>query len=314
MAASYVHGFQQRPAPRRDYRRQSSQDRGSLRRPRRARRALAGLPRHLPAALERDHPLRARPHRSGREPGRSRRHLVAQSLRVGDRPVRDGAHRRDPRQREPRLQDRGARVRAEAVGGERAPPRASVPSERLREDARRGAGRLPRIASNASCSTTTGTDCSRAAGPSRARRSKSGNAPCNSTTRSTSSTRPARPASPREPRSRTTTSSTTASSSARRSGSPRRTGSASRCRSITASAWSSATSRARRTARPWSIPGEAFDRSARARGGRGGAVHGALRRPHDVHRRARAAATSRSSISPRSGPASWPARPARSRS
>ena len=45
----------------------------------------------------------------------------------------------------------------------------------------------------------------------------------------------------------------------------------------------------------------------------GGALHGAARRADDVHRRARAPAISTSSTSPRSAPASWRARPARSR-
>ena len=73
-----------------------------------------------------------------------------------------------------------------------------------------------------------------------------------STTRSTSSTRAAPRASRRARRSATTTSSTTATSSAAAAATPRRTGSASRCPTTTASAWSWATSRARRTAPAWS--------------------------------------------------------------
>ena len=75
---------------------------------------------------------------------------------------------------------------------------------------------------------------------------------CRPPTRSTSSTPPAPRASPRAPPSATATSSTTASSSASSAATPRPTGSASRCPSTTASAWSWATSRARRTARRWS--------------------------------------------------------------
>ena len=47
--------------------------------------------------------------------GRPRRHLVAEQRRVGRRPVRDGADRRDPRQRQPVLPRARARVRAPPV-------------------------------------------------------------------------------------------------------------------------------------------------------------------------------------------------------
>ena len=60
-------------------------------------------------------------------------------------------------------------------------------------------------------------------------------------------------------------------------------------------------------------PGEGFDPLATLRDRRGGALHGALRRAHHVHRRARTIPSSRASTSPRCAPASWPARPARSR-
>ena len=50
----------------------------------------------------------ARPARARRDEGRPRRHLVAQPLRVGGRAVRDRAHRRDPRQHQPRLPDHRA--------------------------------------------------------------------------------------------------------------------------------------------------------------------------------------------------------------
>ena len=50
--------------------------------------------------------------------------------------------------------------------------------------------------------------------------------------------------------------------------------------------------RARRTARRWSIPAPAFDPLGDARDGRGRALHEPLRRPDDVHRRARASGRS----------------------
>ena len=143
-------------------------------------------------------------------------------------------------------------------------------------DARRGARPLPgprrrarprRRLGHARRRAGAGVDAGATLDRARARRSSS-------TTRSTSSTRPARRASPRAPRCRTTTSSTTATSSARRCGSPRPTASASRCRSTTASAWSSATSRAPRTAPRWSSPAR---RSSRAPSSRPSRPRGAPR-------------------------------------
>ena len=61
------------------------------------------------------------------------------------------------------------------------------------------------------------------------------------------------------------------------------------------------------------VPGESFDPLARARDRRGRALHVALRRADDVHRRARAPALRASSTCPACAPASWPARRARSR-
>ena len=61
-------------------------------------------------------------------------------------------------------------------------------------------------------------------------------------------------------------------------------------------------------------PGRGFDPLAVLRDRRGGALHVALRRADDVHRRARAPALRASSTSPACAPGSWPARPARSRS
>ena len=136
---------------------------------------------------------------------------------------------------------------------------------------------------------------------------------CSSTTRSTSSSPPAPPAARRAPRSPTTTSSTTASSSARRCGSPSGTGSASRCRSITASAWCSATSPAlthgahhglsRRGLRP---AGHAADRG-------GGALHRRCMACRPCSSPSSSIRSSRASTCPSCAPASWPARPARSR-
>ena len=108
-----------------------------------------------------------------------------------------------------------------------------------------------------------------------------------STTRSTSSTRAGRRASPRARRSRTTTSSTTATSSPSCATTPRPTASACRCPSTTASAWSWATSGAVTHGACIVIPAPAFDPGRRSRAVAARALHVALRRADDVHRRAR---------------------------
>ena len=84
--------------------------------------------------------------------------------------------------------------------------------------------------------------------------------------------------------------------------------------STTASAWSWATSAASPTARRWSSPRPAFEPGRDARGGPGRALHVALRRADDVHRRARAPGLRRVRPVDACAPGSWPARRARSRS
>ena len=148
---------------------------------------------------------------------------------------------------------------------------------------------------------------------SRRRARGGGGRRCSATTRSTSSTRPAPPAFPRARPSRTTTSSTTASSSARRSGTRPRTASAFRCPSITASGWCSATSPARRTARASSFPARPSSPPRCCAVTQAGALHVALRRADDVHRRAGSPRLRRRSTSAICAPASWPAPRARSR-
>ena len=68
---------------------------------------------------------------------------------------------------------------------------------------------------------------------------------------------------------------------------PSTTACACRCRSTTASAWCSAPSAASTHGACMVVPGEAFDAARRARGRRGRALHLAVRRADDVHRRAR---------------------------
>ena len=69
-----------------------------------------------------------------------------------------------------------------------------------------------------------------------------------------------------------------------------------------------------RTARAWSSRRRRSTPGATLRGRGGGALHVALRRADDVHRRARPTRASPSTTCRRCAPASWPARRARSRS
>ena len=78
---------------------------------------------------------------------------------------------------------------------------------------------------------------------------------------------------------------------------PRPTASASRCPSTTASAWCWATSPAPPTARAWSSPARPSSRAAVLEAVAGRALHRALRRADDVHRRARPPALRASSTS-----------------
>ena len=142
----------------------------------------------------------------GVETGRPRRHLGPEPLRVGRRPVRHGADRRDPGQHQPGLQEHRAGVRPQPVRDQPAAALASVPAVRLRRDAGVGAGPLPdpaRVdrAGRRLGRPARGRRARSRGGPGRARRRRS-----SSTTPSTSSTPPGRPASRRAPRSRTTTS------------------------------------------------------------------------------------------------------------
>ena len=69
------------------------------------------------AALGADDRGGPRPARARRREGRPRRHLGAEPLRVGRRPVRHRPHRRDPRQHQPGVQGDRAGVRAPDQSG-----------------------------------------------------------------------------------------------------------------------------------------------------------------------------------------------------
>ena len=86
----------------------------------------------------------ARAHCARRSAGGSRRDLVAESLRVGSRSVRDGSHWGDPRQCESGLPNDGAAVRTRSVWCVVSDPCPRVSGDRLRAHARRGPGRLSR--------------------------------------------------------------------------------------------------------------------------------------------------------------------------
>ena len=245
---------------------------------------------------------------------RSRRHLVAESLRVGRRAVRVRARRRDPGQHQPGVQDRRDRVCAHAIVDERAArPRARSARATTARCSPRCAAACRRCATR-SCSTTTGKRCAAAGGACAPDALAAREATLSSTTRSTSSTPPAPPGFPK--------GATLSHHNILNNGyfvgrgdapTPSATASASRCRSTTASAWCWATS----PAPPRRVHGRPR-RGVRRRCAvletvAGRALHGALRRADDVHRRARSPAVRRVRPVARCAPASWPARPAPSR-
>ena len=135
---------ERRPAHRRDHRREPAPDGGQGGGGRGARRPPPGLPGELSGALEADGARRARPARAGRGERRPRRHLVAQPLRVGRRPVRDRPHRRDPGQHQSRLPVRRAGVRPRSSRAHACSCSRARSGHRLRRDARGGAPALPR--------------------------------------------------------------------------------------------------------------------------------------------------------------------------
>ena len=253
-----------------------------------------------------EHPLPGRAHdvrraRGGGEPRRRALiaggiergdrvgHLGAELRGVGARAVRDGEGRRDPRERQPRLPDDGARVRAQPVGLPPAGGRAAVQELGLRGDGGGGARRAAARSSAWSSSTgRTGTSCARPASGATTVSGRAGRPSCSSTTRSTSSTRAGRPASRRAPRSPTTTSSTTATSSAHGC---RYTEEDRICIPVPfyhcfgmVMGNLGATSHGACMV----VPGARVRARRGARDGAGRALHEPLRRADDVHRRARA--------------------------
>ena len=189
----------------------------------------------------------------------------------------------------PAYRDARARLRAAPVGLPRAGRRAGVQDQRLRARwSRRCAATARR--SSAWCSSTRPSWDELLAAGGRGRRRRAARARGDAVLRRPDQ-HPVHERHDGLPQGRdalaTTTSSTTASSSASCAATPRPTASASRCRSTTASAWSWATSAATTHGACMVIPAPAFEPGATLRGGAGGALHLALRRADDVHRRAR---------------------------
>ena len=113
MPLSYAHGASGRPAPRRDDRRQPRADRRPrARRARRSSPATRACAAPTPSSTSAVDRARARPARARPRARRPGRDLVPELRRVGARPVRDGEDRRDPRQHQPGVPDDRARVRA----------------------------------------------------------------------------------------------------------------------------------------------------------------------------------------------------------
>ena len=104
----------------------------------------AGIRLSYAGAERRSRRARPRPPRRGHQQGRPRRDLGAELRRVDPHPVRHRQDRRDPGQHQPRLPDQRARVRAQPVRLQAARRRPETEDLRLRRDDRRGPPALRR--------------------------------------------------------------------------------------------------------------------------------------------------------------------------
>ena len=261
--------------------------------------APPALPRHLPRAVARGRLRGASAARPRRRQGRPRRHLGAEPLRVGRDAVRHRARRRDPRHRQPRLQ--GGRAGARARQGRRQPARHGprLPAGGLRRDARGVA--TPR------CDTIVLEDDwdaflaegARVADAELAEREATLQFDDPINIQYTSGTTGA-------PKGATLTHHNILNNayfSGARAGLQRaRPGVRPGAASTTPSAWCSAPSPASTHGACMVVPGESFDAGAVLETVAAERCTVALRRADDVHRRARASATSSASTSPACGP------------
>ena len=242
---------------------------------------------------ERGRPRRARAGRRRPGAGRPDGHLGAQLRRVGARPVRVGQGRRDPRQRQPRLPDVASSSTcstspAAGCWSRRAAFKTSDYVAMVEEVAARAA---PRSSGRSFLDTRRLGRAARARGDDDARRAAA---------RGPAVRRPdqhpvherhdglpeGRDAlAPQHPQQRLLRRRGAAATRTR-------TASASPCPSTTASAWSWATSAARTHGACMVVPAPAFEPGATLAAVAGGALHVALRRADDVHRRARPSRTS----------------------
>ena len=244
----------------------------------------------------------ARPRPGGRRPGRA---VEPELRRVDAAAVRHGRDRRDPRQHQPGLPHPRAGLRAQPVGLPDAVRRPVVQDVGLR---RRWSTRSrPSVPGARAGGVLLGGRLGRARRRRRRRQRRRARRParrrCDPTTRSTSSTRRARPGSRRAPRSPTATSSTTATSSPALQGfTP-----ADRlcipvpfyhCFGMVMGNLGCTTHGATMV-----IPSDAFDPTHVLETVAGRAVHRAVRRADDVHRRARPTPTSTATTCRRCAPA-----------
>ncbi len=304
------------PAARRDDRREPGPHRRGARRPRGAGRRRERAPVDLPRARRRGRAAGARAARRRGRQGRPGRHLGAELSGVDIPAVRDGAGRRDPRQRQPRVPGARARPRPAPVGRRACSwprPRSATPTTpRWSTRSRRA---VPALSRTVYIGTPSWDELLASAGERRCRRRWPTARPPSSFDDPINiqyTQRHDRPAQgrhaepPQHPQQRLLRRRDLRLH-ARRPG--LRAGAA-----LPLLRHGHGQPRLHHARRDDRAAGAGVRPGDDAAGRPGRAVHLAVRRADDVHRRARSTRRSRPSTCPACAPGSWPARRARSRS